>query len=31
MPRYAARCDRVATAATLGELEAIAEALVPRR
>jgi uncharacterized protein with von Willebrand factor type A (vWA) domain len=31
MPRYAARCDRVATAATLEELEGIAEALVPRR
>jgi uncharacterized protein with von Willebrand factor type A (vWA) domain len=31
MPRYAARCDRVATAATLEELEGIAGALVPRR
>jgi uncharacterized protein with von Willebrand factor type A (vWA) domain len=31
MPLYAARCDRVATAATLDELEEIAEALVPRR
>ena len=31
MPVYAARCDRVATAATLEELEGIAEALVPRR
>ncbi|HEX9049041.1 MAG TPA: VWA domain-containing protein, partial [Anaeromyxobacter sp.] len=31
MPLYAARCDRVATAATLEELEEIAEALVPRR
>ena len=31
MPLYAARCDRVATAATLEELEGIAEALVPRR
>ncbi len=31
MPRYAARCDRVATVATLEELEGIAEALVPRR
>jgi uncharacterized protein with von Willebrand factor type A (vWA) domain len=31
MPAYAARCDRVATAATLEELEGIAEALVPRR
>jgi uncharacterized protein with von Willebrand factor type A (vWA) domain len=31
MPRYAARCDRVATAATLDELEGLAEQLVPRR
>jgi hypothetical protein len=31
MPLYAPRCDRVATAATLEELEGIAEALVPRR
>jgi uncharacterized protein with von Willebrand factor type A (vWA) domain len=31
MPRYAARCHRVATATTLEELEGIAEALVPRR
>jgi uncharacterized protein with von Willebrand factor type A (vWA) domain len=31
MPLYAARCDRVATAATLEELEGLAEALVPRR
>jgi uncharacterized protein with von Willebrand factor type A (vWA) domain len=31
MDRYAARCDRVATAATLEELEEIAEQLVPRR
>jgi uncharacterized protein with von Willebrand factor type A (vWA) domain len=31
MPAYAARCHRVATAATLEELEGIAEALVPRR
>jgi len=31
MPLYASRCDRVATAATLEELEGIAEALVPRR
>ena len=31
MPLYAARCDRVATATTLEELEGIAEALVPRR
>jgi uncharacterized protein len=31
MPLYAARCDRVATAATLDELEGIAEQLVPRR
>ncbi len=31
MARYAARCDRVATAATLEELEGIADELVPRR
>jgi hypothetical protein len=31
MPLYAPRCDRVATAATLDELEGIAEQLVPRR
>jgi len=31
MPLYAERCDRVATAATLEELEGIAEQLVPRR
>jgi hypothetical protein len=31
MPLYAARCDRVATATTLEELEGIAESLVPRR
>lgn len=31
MLRYASRCDRVATATTLDELEGIAEALVPRR
>ncbi len=31
MPLYAGRCDRVATATTLEELEGIAEALVPRR
>jgi uncharacterized protein with von Willebrand factor type A (vWA) domain len=31
MPLYASRCDRVATATTLEELEGIAEALVPRR
>ena len=31
MARYAARCDRVATAATLDELEVIADELVPRR
>jgi uncharacterized protein with von Willebrand factor type A (vWA) domain len=31
MPLYAARCDRVATAATMEELEGIAEQLVPRR
>ena len=31
MPLYARRCDRVATATTLDELEGIAEALVPRR
>jgi uncharacterized protein with von Willebrand factor type A (vWA) domain len=31
MPRYAARCHRVATAASLEELEGIAEALVPGR
>jgi uncharacterized protein with von Willebrand factor type A (vWA) domain len=30
MPAYAARCDRVATVATLEELEDLAEALVPR-
>jgi uncharacterized protein len=31
MPLYAARCDRVVTAATMEELEGIAEQLVPRR
>jgi len=31
MALYAAHCDRVATAATLEELEAIADELVPRR
>lgn len=31
MPAYAARCDRVATASTLEELEGIAGELVPRR
>jgi uncharacterized protein with von Willebrand factor type A (vWA) domain len=31
MPLYAARCDRVATAGTMEELEGIAEQLVPRR
>jgi uncharacterized protein with von Willebrand factor type A (vWA) domain len=31
MPLYASRCDRVATATTLDELEGLAEALVPRR
>lgn len=31
MPAYAARCDRVAVASTLEELEGIAEELVPRR
>jgi uncharacterized protein len=31
MPAYAARCHRVATAATLEDLERIGEALVPRR
>jgi hypothetical protein len=31
MARYAARCDRVATAGSLEELEALADALVPRR
>ena len=31
MPLYAPRCDRVATAVTLEELEGIADALVPRR
>jgi uncharacterized protein len=31
MQLYASRCDRVATAATLDELEGIADALVPRR
>jgi uncharacterized protein with von Willebrand factor type A (vWA) domain len=30
MPAYAARCDRVAVASTLEELEGIAEELVPR-
>lgn len=30
MPAYAARCDRVATASTLEELEGLAEELVPR-
>jgi uncharacterized protein with von Willebrand factor type A (vWA) domain len=30
MPSYAARCDRVATVQSLAELEALAEALVPR-
>jgi uncharacterized protein with von Willebrand factor type A (vWA) domain len=31
MPAYAARCDRVAVASTLEELEGLAEELVPRR
>jgi hypothetical protein len=30
MPLYASRCDRVATVATLDELEQVADALVPR-
>jgi uncharacterized protein with von Willebrand factor type A (vWA) domain len=30
MPLYAAKCDRVATVTSLGELEVLAEALVPK-